>query len=87
MADAATGLITTGPYRVVRHPLYLGFFLLTAGEALAFASWPALIVMLGGIVPSFVWRAHEEEKLLRRTFGERYDRYRAQTRMIIPYLL
>ncbi len=86
-ADAATGLVTTGPYRVVRHPIYLSFFVLTAGDTLAFASWPALVVMLGAIMPSFFWRASREEDVLRQTFGERYELYRRQTRMIIPYLL
>jgi protein-S-isoprenylcysteine O-methyltransferase Ste14 len=87
VADEATGLVTTGPYRLVRHPLYLGFLMLTSGEALAFASWPAVLALLAGIGPSFLWRAVQEERVLRRTFGERYDLYRRQTRMIIPHLL
>lgn len=87
MAGETTGLVATGPYRLVRHPIYLGFFMLTAGEALAFASWPAALVLLGGIVPSFVWRARREDALLARSFGERYRHYRAQTRMILPYLI
>jgi protein-S-isoprenylcysteine O-methyltransferase Ste14 len=86
-ADQDTGLVTTGPYRVVRHPIYLGLALLAMGEALAFASWPAVLVVLAAIVPTFAWRARAEEKLLSRTFGERYALYRKQTSMIIPYLL
>jgi protein-S-isoprenylcysteine O-methyltransferase Ste14 len=43
-ADQGTGLITTGPYRLVRHPIYLGLALLAMGEALAFGSWPALMI-------------------------------------------
>jgi protein-S-isoprenylcysteine O-methyltransferase Ste14 len=86
-AGETTGLVTTGPYRLVRHPIYLSFLMLTGGEALAFASWPAALVLLGGIVPSFVWRARREDALLAGTFGERYRRYRQRTRMIIPYLL
>jgi protein-S-isoprenylcysteine O-methyltransferase Ste14 len=86
-ADQATGLVTTGPYRLVRHPIYLGFALLTTGAALAFGSWPALVIVVAGIVPTFAWRARAEEKLLIRTFGERYAAYRQRTSMIIPYLL
>lgn len=86
-ADQGTGLVTTGPYRLVRHPIYLGFALLAVGEALAFASGQALAIVLCGIVPTFVWRAHAEESLLRRTFGERYEVYRQRTKMIIPYFL
>jgi protein-S-isoprenylcysteine O-methyltransferase Ste14 len=86
-ADQGTGLITTGPYRLVRHPIYLGLALLAMGQALAFGSWPALMIVLSGIVPTFAWRARAEEKLLSRTFGERYVAYRLQTKVIIPYLL
>ena len=87
MADQATGLVTTGPYRLVRHPIYLGLSVLAMGEALAFASWPAFFVVLAGIVPAFLWRSSAEEKLLTATFGERYARYRKQAKMIIPGLL
>ena len=86
VADEA-GLVTTGPYRLVRHPIYLGLSMLAMGEALAFASWPALLVLLAGIIPTFVWRAAAEEKLLTGAFGEHYACYRKHTRMIIPYVL
>lgn len=86
-ADQGTGLVTTGPYRLVRHPIYLGLALLAMGEALAFGSWPALMIVLCGIVPTFAWRARAEEKLLSRTFGERYAVYRQRAKMIIPHLL
>lgn len=86
-ADQDTGPVTTGPYRLVRHPIYFGLTLLAMGQALAFGSWPALFIVLSGIVPTFVWRARAEETLLSRTFGERYDVYRRRTRMIIPHLL
>ena len=86
-ADRGTGLVTAGPYRLVRHPIYAGLALLAVGQALAFGSWPALLVVLSGIVPTFAWRARAEEQLLSRTFGERYEVYRQRTRMIVPYIL
>src|ERR671912_596764 len=49
-ADQDTGLVTTGPYGLVRHPIYLGLALLAIGEALAFGSGPALIIVLSGVV-------------------------------------
>lgn len=85
MADA--GLVTGGAYRFVRHPIYLGFALLAAGQALAFASWPSFLIVLCGMVPTFLWRARAEERLLARTFGAAYAAYRERTRMIIPFLL
>ena len=86
-SDRDTGLVTTGPYHFVRHPIYLGLGMIALGQALAFRSWPALVVVLYGIVPTFAWRAHVEENLLRRTFGERYLVYRRRTRMIVPGVL
>ena len=85
--DQETGLVTTGPYHLVRHPIYLGLFLLAAGEALAFSSLPALGIVLFGIIPTFEWRARAEERLLSRIFGERYEVYQQQTKVIIPHLL
>jgi protein-S-isoprenylcysteine O-methyltransferase Ste14 len=86
-ADQVTAFVTTGPYRLVRHPIYLGFTMFATGEAIAFDSWPAFTIVLCGIVPTFLWRARREEKLLSGTFVERYAIYRQRTRMIIPYLL
>jgi protein-S-isoprenylcysteine O-methyltransferase Ste14 len=86
-AEQGTGLVTTGPYRFVRHPIYLGLALLAVGQALAFGSWPALIIVLFGIIPTFAWRARAEEQILSRTFGQRYAVYRQRTKMIIPHLL
>ena len=86
-ADEESGLVTTGPYHLVRHPIYLGFIVLATGQALAFGSWPALTVVLCGLVPTFAWRARAEERLLGRSFGERYQIYRQRTKMIIPHLL
>ena len=85
-ADHSKGLVTTGPYRLVRHPIYLGLILLALGQALAFSNWFAGLIVLVGIVPTFAWRAGAEETLLSRTFGERYVLYRRQTKMIIPHL-
>ena len=85
-ADQDTGLITTGPYRLVRHPIYLGLALLVVGEAIAFGSWPALLIALLAVVPTLAWRARAEEKLLSRTFGKPYEVYRQGTKMIVPYL-
>jgi protein-S-isoprenylcysteine O-methyltransferase Ste14 len=86
-SDRGIGLVTTGPYHFVRHPIYLGLGMIALGQALAFRSWPALVVVLCGIIPTFAWRAHVEENLLRHTFGERYVVYRRRTRMIVPGVL
>jgi protein-S-isoprenylcysteine O-methyltransferase Ste14 len=87
MANETTGLVTTGPYGVVRHPIYLGLTLVTLGQAIGCANWVAVLIVAFAVIPTLVWRARAEERLLRRTFGERYAAYRKHTRMIIPHVL
>src|SRR5687768_554237 len=45
-AGRDTGLVTAGPYRLVRHPIYLGLTLLASGNALSFGSAAALVIVL-----------------------------------------
>ena len=86
-ASDQTGLITSGLYHLVRHPIYLGLSLLAIGQAVAFDSAPALLIVLTCVIPSFVWRAFEEERVLVSVFGEHYVSYRKQTKMFVPYVL
>jgi protein-S-isoprenylcysteine O-methyltransferase Ste14 len=70
-------VIATGPYALVRHPLYSGAVLLFAGIAPALGSlWGSLLFL--PIIPLLAWRIHEEEKLLvSRLSG--YAAYRRKT--------
>lgn len=86
-ADADRGLVTSGPYRLVRHPIYLGLNVVAFGQSIAFGSWPAAAIVALGLVPTFAWRAVVEERLLCKAFGEHYAEYRTRTKLIIPYLL
>jgi protein-S-isoprenylcysteine O-methyltransferase Ste14 len=86
-AGRDTGLVTTGPYRLVRHPIYLGLTLLAAGNSLSFGSAAAFLIVSTAVVPTLAWRARAEEGELSRTFGEAFAVYRRRTKMIIPHLL
>ncbi len=87
LPKANLGLVTTGPYALVRHPIYLGLGMLAMGQAAAFSSWPAGATVLCAVVPTLIWRAHAEERLLRQTRDEQYFVYRQRTKMIVPYVL
>ena len=78
-------LVTSGPYRLVRHPIYSGLLAAVVGTALA-TSLIALIlaVVLGGY---FYYSASVEEKNLTATFPDEYPAYRSRTKMIIPFVL
>jgi len=76
-------LVTTGIYRVIRNPSYLGMILNSMGWALAFRSWIGVILTAVTLVP-LVARMNSEERLLHSQFGEEYDAYRARTSRLIP---
>jgi protein-S-isoprenylcysteine O-methyltransferase Ste14 len=58
-------VISTGPYAIVRHPMYAAALFLMLGIPLALGSWWGLIALVPG-VPALVWRILDEERLLKR---------------------
>jgi protein-S-isoprenylcysteine O-methyltransferase Ste14 len=80
-------LITSGPYRFVRHPLYLGMFVATTGLAIAFWSLWGLLIVLAIFVPAGLWRARLEEQALARRFGRQWQEYVRSTHFMVPLIL
>lgn len=78
-------LVTSGLYRVIRHPSYLGLFVLTLGWGLAFRSGVGVIIAVLMLVVVLA-RIEAEERLLSETFGAEYDAYRAHTWRLAPYV-
>jgi protein-S-isoprenylcysteine O-methyltransferase Ste14 len=76
-------LVTTGIYRTIRNPSYLGLLLGALGWSLGFRSW-AGVILTALMVPPLVARMASEERLLRAQFGEEYDAYQARTWRLIP---
>ncbi len=76
-------LVTSGLYRRVRNPSYLGLLIMSLGWALAFRSLLGVVLVLL-LIPPLIARMHAEEKLLGSEFGEEYDTYRARTSRLIP---
>lgn len=75
-----TALVTSGPYRFTRNPMYLGFTLLYLALALLLGGYwtllllpPVLLVMIHGVI-------QREEVYLSRLFGTAYDNYRQRVR-------
>jgi protein-S-isoprenylcysteine O-methyltransferase Ste14 len=77
-------LVTSGPYRLVRHPIYTGILLAGIGTAVAL-SWAWLIaVALAGLY--FGYSAIVEERNLTEQFPDSYPAYRHSTKMMVPYV-
>ena len=76
-------LITVGPYRYVRHPLYTVGFLIFLGIGLMASMWWFLIGLLI-LLAALIWRTGKEEDNLLREFGEEYQAYRQRTGRYFP---
>jgi protein-S-isoprenylcysteine O-methyltransferase Ste14 len=78
-------LVTSGPYRLVRHPIYSGIILGGAATAVALG-WSWLVpTALAGIY--FVYSAAVEERFLTEQFPDAYPAYRSSTKMLVPFVL
>lgn len=81
--DKGHQLATGGPFRIVRHPIYMGLNLLALGSALwvpTASVWTAFVLMAIGSD----LRARAEETLLVRAFGSSYREYCGRTRRFVP---
>ena len=77
-------LVTSGPYRFVRHPIYSGIIVASIGTAVAL-SWLWLpVVALAGIY--FVYSATVEERFLAEQFPDDYPPYKRSTKMLVPFV-
>jgi protein-S-isoprenylcysteine O-methyltransferase Ste14 len=77
-------VIDAGPYRLVRHPGYLGALLLWLGFGLAVRNWLATLSVALALAPAYLRRIHSEESLLVETLGEPYAAYRRRTWRLLP---
>lgn len=79
-------LITHGAYAVVRHPVYLGAFLIWLGLALAFSNVLALVITVVYVIPLYILYLRAEENMMLESFGEEYRDYRSTVPMLLPFL-
>lgn len=79
-------LVRNGPYRFVRHPLYLGKTIALLGAAIILRSWPGLLAVFLLFLPSEIYRARVEEEALARKFGSEWENYAAQTPFFVPFI-
>jgi protein-S-isoprenylcysteine O-methyltransferase Ste14 len=77
-------LVTSGPYRWIRNPIYSGIILAMIGTAIAVdVAWIVVAVLLGSY---FVYSAVTEQKYMAEQFPDSYPAYRSRTKMLIPFV-
>lgn len=84
--EKTTKLVTSGPYRYIRHPLYSSLLFLAWGIVFKAPSWVTVLLGAGASACLFATaRAEEKENL--RFFGPAYEQYTKRTKRFIPFLL
>jgi protein-S-isoprenylcysteine O-methyltransferase Ste14 len=82
--DPGQAVVSSGPYRWVRHPSYTGLLLILAGFGLSRGNWLSFAACLVLPLPAFVWRIRVEEAELERVLGDAYRTYSAGTARLVP---
>lgn len=83
---AGQKVISTGPYALVRHPMYVGVLIMVAGIPLALGSWWGLVAILALDIPILMWRILDEEQILKKELAG-YQEYTQQVHYrLLPYL-
>ena len=77
-------LVTSGPYRLVRHPIYSGILAAGIGTAVALSWLWLTAVVLAGIY--FLYSAVVEERYLTEQFPDDYPAYKRSTKMLVPLI-
>lgn len=80
-------LVTTGVYRLVRHPMYSSFFLLAFAQFLLLPNWFAGASGLIGVGLLYALRVRQEERMMLEHFGADYRDCMAHTKRLIPWVL
>ena len=79
-------VVRRGPYRLVRHPSYTGLLLTCLGYGVAVQNWLSLIFAIGLPLVAILYRIHVEEAELVSSLGSDYERYRKETKTLIPWI-
>ena len=78
-------LVTSGPYRYIRHPIYSGILLMVFGSFLDVNVYWLLVFILAAVF--FIYSAVAEERLMMQQFPKTYLPYKARTKMLVPFIL
>lgn len=77
-------LVTDGPYRWIRHPMYLAFYVLHLAVFFLTANWFIGVTWLAGLTITIALRMKREEAMLLTKFGEQYRAYMENTGRFVP---
>jgi len=76
--------VDTGPYRFIRHPIYLAYLLNYVGGGLLAGNWVLTVVPVAAYAVLVVLRLGQEERVMISRFGDAYEAYMARTGQLVP---
>jgi protein-S-isoprenylcysteine O-methyltransferase Ste14 len=79
-------LVTEGPYRYIRHPIYTSFLLILGSTLFISSNWLIGVCMIGMTGLEIISRIQYEEALMTEYFGEQYRAYMKKTGRLLPRL-
>ena len=79
-------LVRTGPYKTVRHPIYVALLGMLIGTGLVVSWWPIVMLASTLFIVGMEIRIHAEDELLADRFGEAFEEYRRAVPAYIPFL-
>lgn len=79
-------LVRSGPFAMVRHPIYLALLLYLLSIAAALGHWQQLLVAVPLYLAGTIVRIRDEEQLLRAQFGEEHPRYAREVPALFPFI-
>jgi protein-S-isoprenylcysteine O-methyltransferase Ste14 len=79
-------VITTGPYRLLRHPSYTALLLIFIGWGFVYDNWGSLVVLTSAVAWGLVIRIRVEERALSKDIGEKYQAFAATRKRLIPFV-
>ena len=79
-------VITTGPYRFVRHPAYSALLLAAAAGGLYVGNWLSLVALVVAVTAGLVYRITVEERALSQDVGAAYRDYAATHKRLVPFV-
>ncbi|TKD69193.1 methyltransferase family protein [Pseudalkalibacillus hwajinpoensis] len=86
IVESKVDLVSSGPYRLLRHPLYTGLLLSTIGIPIYIGAWGGVIVAVLLIIPALLFRIRLEERMLYESVGESYREWGKDRYRLVPFI-
>jgi protein-S-isoprenylcysteine O-methyltransferase Ste14 len=79
-------VISSGPYRLLRHPSYAALLLIFIGWGFVNDNWGSLVFLTGAVATGLVLRIRVEERALSRDLGGKYQAFAATRKRLVPFV-